>query len=124
MRVDWRSQPVMPEHILGDGSRAEVLGSQHASCCHDPDQGVKFGMTRVLNSVEDISQLDHRAQNSRALTTHVSNDSANALEEDTSKDKPFRFDKMSCKVSKLVCGGGMCRLKNDSEISYMLQLTG
>jgi len=43
---------------------------------------------------------------------HLSSESARAFEEDTSRERPLRLAKMSCSVSKLVWGGGMCRLQS------------
>ena len=44
------------------------------------------------------------------LTTHLSNDAARAPELETSNDRPFLFHNISCNFSKLVLGGGKCRL--------------
>ena len=44
------------------------------------------------------------------LTTHLSKDAARAPELETSNDKPFLFHNISCNFSKLVLGGGKCRL--------------
>jgi len=44
------------------------------------------------------------------LTTHLSSDAANVPELETSRVNPFRLSKISWSFSKLVLGGGKCRL--------------
>jgi hypothetical protein len=80
-------------------------------------------LTKVLNSGCPGSCSRHESQWEATagmlglwLTTHLSNESARAFEDDTSRDSPLRFAKMSCSVSKLVWGGGICRLNGHTGI--------
>lgn len=43
-------------------------------------------------------------------TMHLSSEAASAPDEDTSRARPRRFARISCNFSKLVAGGGKCRL--------------
>ena len=95
----------MSVRLLGNAPRAEVLGCQHTSRGHDPDQSVEFRQFWILTSGEqDFTVIITK------LTTQASRDLARAPELETSRSMPFRFWRMSCSASKFVFGGSPCRL--------------
>jgi hypothetical protein len=118
MCVNRARKTVMSKLIFRDTARAKVFGRKHAASGHDAYERVELWFRRVLRTSEIAKEMAR-------LTTHASSDAASAPELETSSVMPLRLAKISCNVSKLVFGGGLCLLNTAvcGNVSWILAAT-